>query len=217
MIRVALVDDQPLVRAGLRVMLEGEDDIEIVGAAADGQQALAMIRAQHPDVVLMDIRMPEMDGIAALREITQDPDLQAVRVLILTTFDLDDYVHSALGAGASGFLLKDADPDDLLRAVRVVAAGDALVAPTVLDRLIRSFVSRPVPSPALDREVSALTERERQVVTLVAKGLSNDEIATRLTMSPATARTHVSRAMTKLHARDRAQLVVIAHRCGLAT
>ncbi|MGH3695729.1 MAG: response regulator transcription factor [Pseudonocardiaceae bacterium] len=215
MIRVVVVDDQPLVRAGLRAMLDVEDGIEIVGEAADGRQALAVIRAQRPDVVLMDIRMPEVDGIAALREITRDPSLHAVRVLILTTFDLDSYVRDALGAGASGFLLKDADPDELLRAVRVVAAGDALVAPTVLERLIRSFVSRPAPSAAPDRELSVLTDRERQVLTLVARGLSNNEIAAALTMSQATARTHVSRAMTKLRARDRAQLVVIAYRCGL--
>ncbi len=216
MIRVALVDDQPLVRAGLRAMFSGEDDIEIVGEAADGRQALGVVQACKPDVVLMDIRMPELDGIAALREITTDPTLHAVRVLILTTFDFDDYVVDALRAGASGFLLKDADPDELVRAVRVVAAGDALVAPSVLDRLIRSFVSRSAAAPTLDRDLSVLTERERQVVALVAHGLSNDEIAATLTVSRATARTHVSRAMTKMHARDRAQLVVIAYRCGLA-
>lgn len=170
-----------------------------------------LIHVSNPDIVVMDIRMPELDGIAALREITTDSALQEVRVLILTTFDIDDYVADALRAGASGFLLKDVDPDELVRAVRVVAAGDALVAPSVLGRLIRSFVSPSAPSPSLDRELSVLTTRERQVVALVAQGLSNEEIAATLTVSHATAPTHLSRAMTKLHARDRAQLVVIAY------
>ena len=215
MIRVALVDDQPLVRAGLRTMLGCEDDLEIVGEAADGHQALALIRATRPDVVLMDVRMPGLDGIAALREITADPGLSAVRVLILTTFDLDEHVEDALRAGASGFVLKDIDPDELVRSIRVVAAGEAWVAPSVLKRMVRSFVSRPTAAAACP-EVSTLTAREREVVALVARGLSNDEIAVALTMSSATARTHVSRAMTKLRARDRAQLVVIAYQCGLA-
>ncbi|MGH3997655.1 MAG: response regulator [Pseudonocardiaceae bacterium] len=217
-IRVLLVDDQPLVRAGLRTMLDCEDDLHIVGEAADGAAALRLIRSELPDVVLLDIRMPGVDGIMALHQIAADRALAAVRVLVLTTFDLDDYIVDALAAGASGFLLKDADPDELVHAIRVVFRGDALLAPSVTRRVIRSFVSRTGRLPAsfpLGANVAALTDREREVVTLVAHGLSNHEIANRLVISPATARTHVSRAMTKLHARDRAQLVVIAYRGGL--
>lgn len=217
-IRVLLVDDQPLVRAGLRTMLGCEDDLDIVGEAADGSAALRLIRSELPDVVLLDIRMPGMNGIEALHQIAADPTLAAVRVLVLTTFDLDDYIADALAAGASGFLLKDADPDELVHAVRVVFRGDALLSPSVTRRVIRSFVSQagrlPSSTPT-GANLAALTEREREVVTLVAHGLSNHEIASRLVISPATARTHVSRAMTKLQARDRAQLVVIAYRSGL--
>lgn len=217
-IRVLLVDDQPLVRAGLRTMLGCEDDLDIVGDAADGAAALRLIRSELPDVVLLDIRMPGMDGIETLHQIAADPTLAAVRVLVLTTFDLDDYIADALAAGASGFLLKDADPDELVHAVRVIYRGDALLAPSVTRRVIRSFASRAgrLPSTApIGASLAALTDREREVVTLVAHGLSNHEIAIRLMISPATARTHVSRAMTKLHARDRAQLVVMAYRSGL--
>jgi len=216
-VRVLLVDDQPLIRAGLRTMLEYEDDLTIVGEAGDGATALALVRVQRPDVVLLDIRMPGMDGIDALREIGADPDLAAMRVLVLTTFDLDEYVADALAAGASGFLLKDAGPDELVHAVRVVARGDALLAPAVTRRVIRTFLTRATATadPRARQRLASLTAREREVVALVAHGLSNQEIADRLVISPATARTHVSRAMTKLDARDRAQLVVYAYRSGL--
>ena len=215
-IRVVLVDDQPLIRTGLHTTLDYEFDLEVIAEAGDGAAALAVVRAQRPDVVLLDIRMPGMDGIAALREISGDRALSDVRVLVLTTFDLDEYVADALAAGASGFLLKTADPDELIRAIRVVARGEALLDPAVTRRVIRTFLTRtgPTDSGAAAR-VGALTDREREVTTLVAHGLSNEEIATRLVISPATARTHVSRAMTKLDARDRAQLVVYAYRSGL--
>lgn len=216
MIRVVLADDQTLVRAGFRSMLDDEDDIEVVGEAADGEQALALARELRPDVVLMDIRMPGLDGLEATRRITTAPSLDGVRVVILTTFDMDDYVYGALRAGASGFLVKDTEPMELLHGVRVVARGDALIAPAVTRRLIAEFAGRtkqPDPGPRLN----ALTEREREVMGLVGAGLSNDEIAQRLVLSPATAKTHVSRIMTKLAVRDRAQLVILAYESGMIT
>ncbi|WP_422768710.1 response regulator [Plantactinospora sp. WMMC1484] len=212
MIRVLLADDQTLVRAGFRSILEGEDGIEVVGEAADGAEAIRLARRLRPDVVLMDIRMPGLDGLAATGEIATDP---VVRVIILTTFDLDDYVYGALRAGASGFLVKDTEPAELIHGVRVVARGDALIAPSITRRLISEFTARvahPDPGPRL----RALTVREREVMTLVAAGLSNDEIAARLVLSPATAKTHVSRIMTKTGVRDRAQLVILAYESGLA-
>ncbi|MGV3758915.1 MAG: response regulator [Actinomycetota bacterium] len=217
MIRVALADDSALVRAGFSTLLDAEAGVAVVGVATDGREAVELARAQRPDVLLMDIRMPELDGIEATRAIAEDPDLAAVRVLILTTFESDEYIVEALRAGASGFLLKDIEPTDLVRAVKVVAAGDSLLSPSVTRRLIGEFVNRSAsptgmtPSPALD----VLTGREKEVLALVAAGMSNDEIGRELYISVATARTHVSRAMTKLHARDRAQLVVIAYESGL--
>jgi DNA-binding NarL/FixJ family response regulator len=216
MIRVALADDQTLVRAGFRSILSDETDMDVVGEAADGEQAVALAREQRPDVFLMDIRMPVLDGLEATRRITSDGRLEGVRVVILTTFDVDDHVYGALRAGASGFLLKDTEPMELLHAVRVVARGDALIAPAVTRRLIAEFASRgrrPDPGPRLN----ALTEREREVMGLVGAGLSNDEIAQRLVLSPATAKTHVSRIMTKLAVRDRAQLVILAYESGMIT
>ncbi|MEU8427666.1 response regulator transcription factor [Micromonospora sp. NPDC048169] len=211
MIRLLLADDQTLVRAGFRSILDGEDGVEVVGEAADGATAVRLAREVRPDVVLMDIRMPLLDGLAATREIVAGTD---ARVIILTTFDLDDYVYGALRAGASGFLVKDTEPAELIHGVRVVARGDALIAPAVTRRLIAEFAARtrhPDPGPRLN----ALTEREREVLALVAAGLSNDEIAARLVLSPATAKTHVSRIMTKTRVRDRAQLVVLAYESGL--
>ena len=214
MIRVLLADDQVLVRAGFRALLDATDDIEVVGEAGDGEEAVRLARSLRPDIVLMDVRMPGLDGLAATRQITADELLASVRVVILTTFDLDEYVFEALRDGASGFLVKDTEPVDLLRGVRAVAAGDALVSPGVTRRLIEEFAARArAPRPA--RELDALTDREREVMGLVAAGLSNEEIAERLVVSPATAKTHVSRAMVKLHARDRAQLVVFAYESGL--
>ncbi|MFE5615697.1 response regulator [Streptomyces sp. NPDC056470] len=216
MIRVVLADDQTLVRAGFRSILADEDDIEVVGEAGDGEQAIALARELRPDVVLMDIRMPGLDGLEATRRITADARLEGVRVVILTTFDVDDHVYGALRAGASGFLVKDTEPMELLHGVRVVARGDALIAPAVTRRLIAEFAGRskqPDPSPRLN----ALTEREREVMGLVGAGLSNDEIARRLVLSPATAKTHVSRIMTKLDVRDRAQLVILAYESGMIT
>jgi len=214
-IRVLLVDDQTLVRSGFRALLERSEDIEVVGEAADGAEAIEEVRAERPDVVLMDIRMPGVDGLGATRRITTDESLAAVRVIMLTTFELDEYVFQALHAGASGFLLKDVAPEELRSAVRVVAQGEALLSPSVTRRLIREFVLQPgrhrPPPEALDE----LTEREREVLALVAQGLSNQEIAERLVISPATAKTHVSRTMMKLHAHDRAQLVVLAYETGL--
>jgi DNA-binding NarL/FixJ family response regulator len=216
-VRVLLADDQTLVRAGFRVLLERTDDIEVVGEAGDGAQAVARARAALPDVVLMDIRMPVLDGLEATRQIVADERLAGVRVVVLTTFELDEYVFAALRAGASGFLLKDIDPEDLRTAVRVVAAGEALLSPRVTRRLIDEFATQPARRPAAPERLAVLTEREREVLSLVATGLSNTEIAHRLFLSPATAKTHVSRAMVKLHARDRAQLVVLAFETGLVT
>ncbi|MGP3981743.1 response regulator [Streptomyces sp. KR80] len=214
MIRVLLADDQVLVRAGFRALLDAQPDIEVTGEAADGEQALELVRQLCPDVVLMDIRMPELDGLAATRRITDDPDLDAVKVVMLTTFELDEYVFEALRSGASGFLVKDTEPDELLRAVRAVVGGDALLSPGVTRRLIAEFASRSK-EPVTAASLSELTEREREVMTLVGIGLSNEEIARRLVVSPLTAKTHVSRAMVKLGARDRAQLVVLAYESGL--
>jgi DNA-binding NarL/FixJ family response regulator len=218
-IRVVLADDQTLVRSGFRALLDAEDDISVVGEAGDGAVVLEMCRELEPDLVLMDIRMPGVDGLTATRRITEDRRLDGVRVLILTTFEIDEYVYEALRAGASGFLVKHTDPAELIRAVRVVAAGESLLSPGATRRLIAAFVdsgaaATPVPQPP--REVNELTTREREVVELVADGLSNEEIAQRWYVSNATVRTHVSRAMTKLRARDRAQLVVFAYRYGLA-
>ncbi|MDQ4068197.1 MAG: response regulator transcription factor [Actinomycetota bacterium] len=213
--RVAIVDDQPLIRTGLRTMLEHGGDIEIVGEAEDGEKAVALVRRERPDVVLMDVRMPVLDGIQATRQITADPQLARVRVVVLTTFDLDDYVYAAIRAGASGFLLKDARPEDIVSAVRVVAAGEALLAPSVTRRLIEEFARRPEPAPDLAPGLASLTDREREVLALVGRGLTNAEIAERLYVSPATAKTHVSHIMTKVYARDRAQLVVMAYESGL--
>lgn len=216
MISVVVVDDQEVVRLGLRTLLETEDDMAVAGEAADGLGAVATVRAARPDVVLMDVRMPGIDGIEATRRIAADPDLSRTRVIVLTTFELDDYVFDALRYGASGFLLKDTSPQHLLEAIRVVAAGDALLAPSVTRRVVREFASRAPRSLRPHPQLSTLTARERETVALVAEGLSNEEIAERLVVSPATARTHVSRAMIKLAARDRAQLVVFAYQSGLA-
>ncbi|MEU7845856.1 response regulator transcription factor [Micromonospora parva] len=216
MIRVLLVDDQALMRAGFRALLDAEDHLEVVGEATDGSSAVHLSRSLRPDVVLMDVQMPGLDGIEATRRIAADPDLAGTRVLILTNYGLDSYVFAALRAGASGFLLKDADPADLLHAVTVVAGGDALLAPTVTRTLISEFVAGPPPAePTAGRDV--LTAREQEIVELVARGLTNDEIAARMVISPLTAKTHVNRAMTKLHCRDRAQLVVWAYESGLIT
>jgi DNA-binding NarL/FixJ family response regulator len=216
-IRVAVADDQPLVLEGFATIVARATDLELVGQAPDGERAVEVARERRPDVFLMDVRMPLLDGIEATRRITTDPDTAGVRVLILTTFDLDEYVFSALRAGASGFLLKDVGPEALLDAVRVVAAGDALLAPRVTRRLIEQYSRRPEGVPLDDRALAVLTDREREVLALVGRGLSNQEIAERLYMSPATAKTHVVRAMSKLHAGDRAQLVVIAYETGLVT
>ena len=217
MIRVALADDQALVRAGFRMLVDAEADMTVVGEAADGAGAIDLVRAATPDVVLMDIRMPEIDGLEATQRITADKALAGVKVLILTTFEVDEYVFEALRAGASGFLVKHTDPAELVRAIRVVAAGDALLSPSVTRRLIAAFASRPSRAAVSPANMELLTDREREVVTLVGEGLSNDEIAEELVVSPATARTHVSRSMMKLGARDRAQLVVFAYQSGLVT
>src|SRR5579859_620364 len=215
MTRVLLADDQSLIRAGFRILLESADDIEVVGDAADGAQAVELARRLRADVVLMDIRMPNVDGLEATRRIAADEDLAGVRVIILTTFESDEYVYQAIRSGASGFLVKDVEPAELIHAVYVVARGDALLAPSVTRRLITDLASSPQRAPADARVLESLTPREREVLTLVAAGLSNDEIAGRLFLSPLTAKTHVSRIMTKLNARDRAQLVVLAYECGL--
>ncbi|MFE2335320.1 response regulator [Streptomyces coelicoflavus] len=215
-VRVALVDDQALMRAGFRALLEAEDGIEVVGEAADGEQGVALVRAQVPDVVLVDVQMPVMSGIEATRRIAADPGLAAVRVVILTNYGLDEYVFEALRAGASGFLLKDTEPADLLQAIDVVAHGEALLSPSVTRTLIGEFVARP-PDRSTAPGLDSLTRREREVTALAARGLSNEEIAAHMVISPLTAKTHVSRAMTKLCARDRAQLVVFAYQSGLVT
>jgi DNA-binding NarL/FixJ family response regulator len=214
-VRVAVVDDQPLIRTGLRSMIDHADDLELVGEAADGEEAVELARRERPNVVLMDIRMPVLDGVEAARRITADAELSAVRVVMLTTFDVDDYVHAAIRAGASGFLLKDAPPEDVLDAIRVVFRGDALLAPSVTRRIIEELAARPDPNRAAPPQLDILTDREREVLSLVGRGLSNAEIGARLYVSPATAKTHLSHVMTKLYARDRAQLVVIAYESGL--
>jgi DNA-binding NarL/FixJ family response regulator len=214
LIRVLVADDQALVRGGFKALLDARDDIEVVGEAADGAEAVSLAKTLRPDVVLMDIRMPGVDGLQATRQITADARLADVRIIILTTFELDEYLFEALRDGASGFLVKDTEPVDLVAAVRVVADGGSLISPGMTKRLIAEFASRSKePRPAT--ELNVLTEREREVMALVAGGLTNEEIAERLYLSPATARTHVSRAMTKLGARDRTQLVVIAYETGL--
>ncbi|MGH3375167.1 MAG: response regulator transcription factor [Actinoallomurus sp.] len=214
MIRVLLADDQALVRAGFRALLDAQADIEVVGEAGDGEQAVLLTRRERPDIVLMDIRMPVLDGLAAARQIIGDPRLTDTKIIILTTFELDEYVFEALRGGASGFLVKDTEPAELVRGVREVAGGDALLSPSVTRRLIAEFAAK-AKAPRKGVELAGLTDREREVMALAAEGLSNDEIAARLVVSPATAKTHVSRAMIKLHARDRAQLVVIAYETGL--
>jgi DNA-binding NarL/FixJ family response regulator len=217
-IRILVAEDQPIVRAGFRSLLASQPDLVVVGEAATGTQALEQALELRPDVVLMDIRMPEMDGLAATRQITAAPGLEGVRVLVLTTFELDEYVFGALRAGASGFLLKGGEPADLLAAVRTVAAGESLLAPSVTRRLIEAYVSSPEPAPEARPPdgFDELTAREREVLLLVAEGLSNSEIATTLQLSPLTAKTHVSRILMKLQLRDRVQLVVLAYQSGLA-
>jgi DNA-binding NarL/FixJ family response regulator len=214
-IRVVIADDQALVRAGFRALLERSGDLDVVGEAVDGLAAVDLVRRTRPDVVLMDVRMPKVDGIEATRRICGDPTLAGTRVIILTTFELDEYVYAALRAGASGFLLKDLDPDELRHAIRVVAGGEALLAPSVTRRLIAEFAARPAPSRDHAARLRLLTEREREIVVLVGAGLTNDEIAAKLVISPTTVKTHVSRSMLKLHARDRAQLVVFGYESGL--
>jgi RNA polymerase sigma factor (sigma-70 family) len=214
-IRVLLADDQTLIRKGLRMLIESEEDLQFVGEAGDGAEVLELARSAPPDVILMDLRMPGVDGLDATRDIVSDPLLSRVKVIVLTTYSTDENLFEALRAGASGFCVKDAEPAELLQAIRVVASGDALLSPGLTRHLIDEFVSRPEPSDVIPTQIEWLTEREREVLMLVAAGLSNDEIAARLVVSPATAKTHVSRAMRKLHAHDRAQLVVIAYETGL--
>jgi DNA-binding NarL/FixJ family response regulator len=218
-IRVVIADDQPLLRTGFKALLAATPDLEAVGECGDGREAVRLAKAALADVVLMDIRMPVLDGLAATRLITSDPDLAGVKVLILTTFEIDEYVFESLRAGASGFLGKGADAEDLISAIRTVSRGDALLSPAATRTLISRFLAAPGPPPPMDeatrRAVASLTDREREITILVAGGLSNDEIAARLVISPATVKTHVNRAMVKAAARDRAQLVVFAHRTGL--
>jgi DNA-binding NarL/FixJ family response regulator len=216
-IRVLIADDQSAVRAGFAALLGGEDDMEVVGEAADGREAVDLARRSFPTVVLMDVRMPNLDGLEATRLICADPSLEQSRVLMLTTFDLDEYVYGALRAGASGFLLKDAGPEELLRAIRTVAAGDALLAPSITRRLIAEFANRPESASVAPVELNELTERELEILRLVAAGLSNAEIARRLVISPLTAKTHVGRVLAKLDCHDRAQLVALAYESGLVT
>ena len=213
-IRVGIADDQPMIRNGFRLQVQYAEDLELVGEASTGEQAVALAKAHRPDVLLMDIRMPVLDGLAATERITRDPELAGVRVIVLTTFDLDEYVYGALRAGASGFLLKDSPPEDVHRAIREVADGGALISPGVTRRLIAEFASRPQAVTA-DAVADRLTEREVDVLRHVARGLTNSEIAERLTVSPLTVKTHVSRMLTKLQLRDRAQLVVLAYESGL--
>jgi len=215
MIRVLIADDQDLVRLGLRTLVESEDDMAVAAEAPDGLAAVEAARRERPDVVLMDIRMPGIDGIEATRRIVADPTLSETRVVVLTTFELDEYVFDALRHGASGFLIKDTKPAELLHAIRLVASGEALLSPSVTRRVVREFATRPSRVPKPHPQLGTLTEREKEIVGLVGEGLSNDEIAERLVVSPATARTHVSRSMIKLGARDRAQLVVFAYQSGL--
>ena len=220
-IRVVIADDQPLLRTGFKALIAATPDLEAVGECGDGREAVRLAKAALADVVLMDIRMPVLDGLAATRLITGDPDLAGVKVLILTTFEIDEYVFEALRAGASGFLGKGADAEDLISAIRTVSRGDALLSPAATRTLISRFLAVPGPPPPMDeatrRAVGSLTDREREITILVAGGLSNDEIAARLVISTATVKTHVNRAMVKAAARDRAQLVVFAHRAGLTT
>jgi len=215
-IRVLLADDQALIRSGIRALLEAEDDIEVAAEAADGQQAVALAREHRPEIALIDIQMPVLDGIETTRQIASDPELAGVRVVILTNYGHDEYIFQALRAGAYGFLLKDTEPAELVQAVRVALDGNALLSPAVTRRLISEFVARP-PDALASAGMETLTNREREVVALAAHGLNNDEIAAAMVVSPSTAKTHVSRAMTKLGARDRAQLVVFAYQSGLVS
>ena len=215
MITVLIADDQPLVRMGLRALVEAERDMVVVAEAGTGREAVDEVRARHPDVVLMDVRMPELDGIAALREIGADPTCAGTRVVVLTTFELDEYVFAALQAGAAGFLVKDAEPEEILRGLRLAAAGSSLLSPSVTRTVIATFTDGQRPARSDDR-LAGLTEREKEVLALVGRGLNNDEIAAELVLSTATARTHVSHIMAKVGARDRPQLVVLAYRTGLA-
>ncbi|MEV5410064.1 response regulator transcription factor [Thermopolyspora sp. NPDC052614] len=217
MIRVLLVDDQPLIRSGFRALLDIENDIEVVAEAADGREGLALAAKHLPDIALIDIRMPLLDGIEVTRRIAADPAMSGVHVVILTNYGLDEYVFHALRAGAAGFLVKDIQPEDFLHAIRVAARGDALLAPSITRRLIDRYVTTPPPGALTGRGLEDLTNREREAVALVARGLTNNEIAEAMVISPATAKTHVNRAMTKLRARDRAQLVVFAYESGLVT
>ena len=223
---VLVVDDEPgivtivrdyLERAGFRVLIDSADDLTVVGEAADGAQAVELARSERADVILMDIRMPGVDGLEATRLVAADDDLAGVKVIILTTFESDEYVYQAIRAGASGFLVKDAEPAELLQAVRVVARGEALLSPSVTRRLITDIARQPARAPVRGPDLDGLTAREREVMALVAAGLTNDEIAARLYLSPLTAKTHVSRILTKLNARDRAQVVVLAYETGLVT
>jgi DNA-binding NarL/FixJ family response regulator len=216
-IRVLIVDDQALLRGSFRLLVDTAPDLTAVGEAGTGAEAVELARRERPDVVLMDVRMPEMDGIEATRRICSSPDTADVRVLILTTFDLDAYVYAALRAGASGFLLKDTPPTDLLSAIRVIAAGDGLLSPSVTRRLIAEFARAPAPACTVSATLDGVTDREREVLTLIAKGLSNTEIAAQLFVSIATVKTHIGRLLAKLHARDRAQLVITAYETGLVS